>query len=168
MMNILLYPNKLLKMKSEAVFEITEEIRVILREMYETMTSKNGVGLAAPQVGIQKRLVVIQVPDIEPLYMINPKIINRSNDCIIFNEGCLSLPNVYADITRNAEIDFQYTNMDGEVVTQHATELLAVCVQHELDHLEGKLYIDRLSKKKRSDLVKEFYSKQELSKCHIQ
>ena len=167
-MNVILYPDKTLKMKSEPISEITDEVRTTLKEMFETMTAKNGVGLAGPQVGVLKRLIVIHIPETEPLYMINPKIIARSDEYILFNEGCLSLPDVYADVTRNSEIDFQYTNINGELITRHASEVLSVCVQHELDHLDGKLYIDRLSKKKRSEVTKEFYAKRELDKCNIQ
>lgn len=162
MMEVLTYPNEILKQKSAAVDQITAEEIDQLNQMYDLMKASNGVGLAAPQVGILKRMVVIQTDEKqEPLKMINPKITARSSDIILFNEGCLSVPGEYHDVTRYAAIKFQYTNINGELVESEAEELLAVCIQHEIDHLDGKLFIDRLSKGQRSKLLKKYFEKQE-------
>ena len=162
MMEVLKYPNDILKQKSAVVEKVTDEEINQLKEMYELMKTSNGVGLAAPQVGILKRMVVIQTDENqEPLMMINPKITERSSDFILFNEGCLSVPGEYHDVARYAAIKFQYTNINGEIVESEASELLAVCVQHEIDHLDGKLFIDRLSKGQRSRLLKKYFDKQE-------
>lgn len=166
MMKVLLYPDNLLKMKSAYVDVITHETKILCEEMYKTMKHNNGVGLAAPQVGILQRIVVIQVDNHEkPIFMINPKITARSEQQIVFDEGCLSLPGVRADVVRSESIKFRYTNLDCISVEQIANDLLAVCVQHELDHLDGKLFIDRLSKKRRSIAIKAFFAQKKEAIC---
>ena len=164
MMEVLLYPDERLKMKSTPVECITEETKRLCEEMYKTMKCGNGIGLAAPQVGVLQRIVVIQLDDkTEPIFMVNPKITGRSKENTVFNEGCLSLPHAYSDVVRSETVRFIYTDLDGNVVEQVADGLLAVCVQHELDHLDGKLFIDRLSKKNRSMATRAFFSKQEVT-----
>lgn len=168
MMKIVTYPSDILKQRSRIVEVITDDERFQLDEMYRIMREKNGIGLAAPQVGIHKRMVVIQIEDAEPIFMINPKIIGRSDNIVVFNEGCLSLPGVYFDVMRSETVECRYTNLNNEEIIIKAEGILAVCIQHELDHLDGKLFIDRLSKRERSIVLKKYFGKQEEKTCDIQ
>lgn len=154
--DIVKYPSNVLHLQCEPVNDITEDLRKTLDRMLYTMKERNGIGLAAPQVGILKRFVVIGLPEQAPIKMINPTIISHSSDKITFNEGCLSLPGVFADVSRYAEIDVEYTDENGNSITRHADDLLAICMQHEIDHLDGKMYIDRLSPLKRNLLIKKY------------
>lgn len=154
--DVVKYPSNVLHLQCDPVEGVTEDLRETLDRMVCTMKERNGIGLAAPQVGILKRFVVIGLPEQEPIKMINPIIISHSSDKIIFNEGCLSLPGVFADVSRYTEIDVEYTDENGKSITKHADELLAICMQHEIDHLDGKMYIDRLSPLKRNLLIKKY------------
>jgi len=168
MMKVVTYPSDILKQRSKIVEVITDEERSQLDEMYRIMRDSNGIGLAAPQVGIHKRMVVIQIEDAEPIFMINPKIIGRSDSAVLFNEGCLSLPGAYFDVIRNEQVECRYTNLNNEEVIIKADGILAVCIQHELDHLDGKLFIDRLSKRERAIVLKKYFGNQEGKTCDIQ
>lgn len=161
MSEIITYPNKLLSMKSKPVSNISSTEIVELQAMHKGLEEKGGIGIAAPQIGILKRMIIVQIDNKEPIFMINPKIVTRGFVKIKFNEGCLSLPGVYADVIRSNEIEFQYLDMNGKPVFTTAEGVFAVCVQHEIDHLDGKLFIDRLSKKERSDAIKAYYAKEE-------
>lgn len=161
MSKIITYPNKLLSMKSEPVSNISSSEVSELQVMHSALEEKGGIGIAAPQIGILKRMIIVQIDSKEPIFMINPKIVTRSPAKIKFNEGCLSLPGVYADVVRSNEIEFQYLDMSGKPVFTTGEGIFAVCVQHEIDHLDGKLFIDRLSKKGRSDAIKAYYAKGE-------
>lgn len=158
LLKILTVPNPLLKKKSEKVEAVTDEIRKTLDDMLETMYDAPGVGLAAPQIGLLKRMVVIDVtrdnePD-QPYKMINPVITAHSEETFIHDEGCLSVPEQYAGVERFETITVKYTDENGEEKTLDAEGLLAIAVQHELDHLDGRLFIDYLSKVKRDMLVR--------------
>ncbi len=157
-MKIYEIPEPVLRQKAEKVDAVDDSIRHTLTDMLETMYAGNGVGLAANQVGLLKRLVVIDcAPDGEepdPIKMVNPKIIVHSDNKILHNEGCLSLPREYADVERWETVTVQYIDENGIEQTRNADGLLAIAMQHEIDHLDGILFIDYLSKLKRDKLLK--------------
>lgn len=143
--NIRINGDDILRKRSREVTAIDNKIRTILDDMVDTMYEKDGVGLAAPQIGILKRMVVIDVDD-ENLYkMINPKII-KSSGKQIDQEGCLSVPEVKGTVKRPKNVTVQYTDENGDEVTLEAEDLLARCICHELDHLDGVLFIDKMDK----------------------
>jgi peptide deformylase len=144
----------ILRAETNKVTEITADIRRLIDDMFETMYAARGIGLAAPQVGRTERLTVVNVDD-EPLVLINPEIIEFSTPTDKAEEGCLSIPDIYADVERPESIRFRAMDRDGKTFEREATELLARCVQHEIDHLHGKMFIDYLSVlKKRSVMAK--------------
>ena len=155
LLKILRFPNENLRIKAEPVSQINGNVRVIINDMLETMYEANGVGLAATQVDIHQRIVVIDVSEgrNEPMVLVNPEIIHKEGTQI-YEEGCLSIPACYAKIERAEKITFTAQKASGEHFTQDAEGLLAVCVQHEIDHLEGKLFVDYLSPLKRDRIKK--------------
>ena len=157
LLKILEIPNPLLKKKSAPVGTITNDVRQTLSDMLETMYDAPGVGLAAPQVGILKRMVVIDVTrdneEKRPYKMINPVITAVSDTHVLHEEGCLSVPEQYAEVDRFEKVTVEYTDENGNRQTLSADGLLAICIQHELEHLDGVLFIDHLSKLKR-DMIR--------------
>ncbi len=157
---LVILPDAQLRLKSEPVLTVTDEIRALADDMLATMYDAPGVGLAAIQIGIAKRMVTIDVAGEdetpEPLVLINPEIIGVSEETKVYNEGCLSIPDYYAEIERPDRVTFRYMGLDGKIVEREADGLLAVCVQHELDHLNGVLFIDHLSRLKRDLVVRKF------------
>ena len=157
-MKVLEIPHPILREKAKEVRKVDDRIVALLDDMLETMYASHGVGLAANQVGILERIVVIdcakegEEPD--PLQMVNPKIIAHSEEILCRNEGCLSVPREYADVNRFAVVTVEYLDKKGEKKTRTADGLLGVAIQHELDHLDGILFIDYLSKLKRDKLLK--------------
>lgn len=156
---ILHYPDPVLKKISQPVANIDDELRTLARDMAETMYDAPGVGLAAPQVGVSKRLIVIDCapqdapPDL--IVAVNPEIIAREGE-ICEEEGCLSVPEYSARIPRSARITARYLDLDGNTVVREAEGLLAVAFQHEIDHLDGILFVDRLSPLKRGIFKKKY------------
>ncbi len=152
------YPHPILKKKAEKVEKVDDELRRFLDDMLETMYADNGCGLAAPQVGVSKRVVVIDIAhegeEPQPLYMVNPEITWKSDETEVCEEGCLSLPELRAEVERPASVKIGYLDYDGKACELLAEGFLAVAAQHELDHLDGILYIDHLSRLKRQMLVK--------------
>lgn len=154
------YPHPVLKQKSEKVSRIDAELRRLLDDMLETMYAAAGVGLAAPQVGVLKRVVVIDVSHEDegekrsPLYLVNPEIIWHSEEESCQFEGCLSLPDQSAEVNRFKQVRVHYQDYDGKEKEISADGLLAVALQHEIDHLDGILYIDHISRLKRQMLLK--------------
>ncbi len=152
------YPHPVLKKKAERVAGVDDELRRLLDDMLETMYAENGCGLAAPQVGVSKRMVVIDIAregeEPAPMYLVNPEIIWKSDETEICEEGCLSLPEMRAEVERPASVKIRYLDYDGKECELLAEDFLAVAAQHELDHLDGVLYIDHLSRLKRQMLVK--------------
>ncbi len=150
---IILAPEAVLRQKAKPVSEITDAILALLDDMAETMYDAPGIGLAANQIGCLERLIVMDCArdGEEPQLwkMINPEIIHSSADSAKLEEGCLSIPGHNAEIIRPAEVDVRYMDIDGKIQELHATGLLAACVQHEIDHLDGVLFIDHLSHLKR-------------------
>jgi peptide deformylase len=155
------YPEPVLAQKAEPITEIDDTIRQLARDMAETMYAAPGVGLAAPQVGVSRRLVVLDCSgrDEDPFLIaaINPKIIAAEGESFE-EEGCLSVPGYYCKIKRSAEVKVRYLDLDGVEQTISADDLLAVAFQHEIDHLDGVLFVDRLSPLKRT-LFKKKYQK---------
>ena len=156
-------PDPLLRQKSTPVEEVTDEIRTLIDDMFETMYAAPGIGLAAIQVGVPQRLLVIDLqeeedeegkPVREPRVFINPEIIEESEHLVPYNEGCLSVPEMYAEVDRPDRIRARWLDRDGVSHEEELTGLLAVCLQHEMDHLEGVLFIDHLSRLKREMLLK--------------
>jgi len=144
---VLQFPDERLKTKASPVDEVNDEIRNIIDDMFETMYAENGVGLAATQVDIHKRIVVIDVSENkeQAFALINPEITQKSDDVVINEEGCLSVPGCYAKVERSTEVTVQALDRDGKPFTLTGHELLAICIQHELDHLNGVLFVDYLS-----------------------
>jgi len=154
--------------------EFNDELKVLVEDMFETMYAAPGIGLAAIQVGVPKRVLVIdlQEPDEDaepitdddgnermavkndPRVFVNPEIVDPANDMSTYNEGCLSVPEVYADVDRPATCTVRYQDVDGNAHEEHLDGLLATCLQHEMDHLEGILFIDHLSRLKRNMVLK--------------
>ena len=165
---ILILPDQRLRQVCDPIEKIDDSIKVLAADMLETMYDAPGIGLAAPQVGEMKRIVVMDLAKEgetpEPLVMINPEILKYSEETTVTEEGCLSIPELYYDVERPAEVTVRYTDLDGNVVEKDATDRLAICIQHELDHLDGVLYIDYLSRLKRDRVLKKFQKADRLSK----
>ncbi len=165
------YPNPLLHEKSKPVTRINDDLRKTLDDMLETMYADRGVGLAAPQVGLLKRMIVIDAEQEDdengkhiqgkPMFLINPEIIASSEETIVFCEGCLSVPGQKADVVRHQKVTVRYQDKEGKQKTIEAEDYLAVILQHEIDHLDGILYIDHLSRLKRSMLLKKLQKSRE-------
>ena len=157
---ILTIPDPILRGKSAPVEAVTDDTRRFLDRMLERMYEAPGIGLAAIQVGVPRRLVTIDISkeeDIrEPMFLVNPEILWASDERATHEEGCLSIPDYYAEVERPARVGVRYIDRDGKIVEQEAEGLLAVCLQHEIDHLNGVLFIDYLSKLKRDLVVKKF------------
>lgn len=158
-LEILEIPHPILTQKAAEVKEVTPQIKKLLDDMLHTMYASNGVGLAGNQVGQLLRVVVIDCGNekegtSDPIKMVNPKIIWRSENKICHNEGCLSIPRQYADVVRHEEVEVEYLDENGDKKTRRSGGLLAIAFQHELDHLDGILFIDHLSKLKRNMLIK--------------
>jgi len=155
---IVIEPDPILRKKSETLEKVDDELRGLLDDMLETMYSAPGIGLAAVQLGILKRLIVIDVSKEKdkknPLFLINPEIIYKSKSTSIYEEGCLSLPGHFAEIERPAECHIKYIDYNGKDQQIKANGLLSTCIQHEVDHLNGVLFIDYLSKLKKDMILK--------------
>lgn len=151
---ILIHPDPRLKKVCAAVPDVNKDIRALADDMLETMYDAPGVGLAAPQIGVLKRIFVIDCSDKEetanPMVLINPQITWKSDELNTHEEGCLSIPEMYDDVTRPKEVRMSYIDVDGKSQEREFDELYATAVQHELDHLDGKLFIDYLSGLKRT------------------
>ena len=166
---IVIEPDPILRKKSEMLETVDDELRALLDDMLETMYAAPGIGLAAVQVGILKRLIVIDISkDKEkknPLFLINPEIISLSKKTSVYEEGCLCLPGHFAEIERPAECQIKFIDYNGKEKKLKANGLLATCIQHEVDHLNGVLFIDYLSKLKKDMIVKKLIKhKKELEK----
>ena len=156
--SILTEPNKLLRQISKPVERVGKEEQQLMDNMLETMYAANGIGLAAIQIGIPKRIIVMDISKDEnkkePRYFVNPVIQNKDKIKSIYEEGCLSVPNQFAEIERPKNCDIEYLDYNGNKQLLKAEGLLATCIQHEMDHLEGILFIDYLSKLKKSMIIK--------------
>ncbi|GEO15950.1 peptide deformylase [Microvirga aerophila] len=157
---LVILPDSKLRLVSEPVKEITDEIRKLADDMLDTMYDAPGVGLAAIQVGVPLRMVTMDVSKTEgerhPMVLLNPEIVWASEEKRVYEEGCLSIPEYYEEVERPDRVRFRYMNLQGETVEQEAEDLMATCVQHEIDHLNGVLFIDHLSKLKRDRVITKF------------
>ena len=156
--NILIHPDHRLKKVCAPITEFGPELAVLAEDMLETMYDAPGVGLAGPQIGIMKRIIVMDCekePDAaRPLAMINPEIIASSEETSVYEEGCLSIPEQYAEVTRPAVVTVRWQDVTGESHEEEFSGLWATCVQHEIDHLDGKLFIDYLGPMKRQMITR--------------
>jgi peptide deformylase len=157
---LVILPDPRLRLVSEPVGTVTDEIRRLAEDMLDTMYDAPGVGLAAIQIGVPKRVITMDVSKSEdehhPMVLINPEIVWASEEMRVYEEGCLSIPEYYEEVERPDRVRFRYTNLAGETVEQDAEGLMATCVQHEIDHLNGVLFIDHLSRLKRERVVAKF------------
>lgn len=167
-LNVLHYPDPRLRNKAHSVNKIDSDIKTLATDMLETMYDEGGIGLAATQVNVPKRVVVIDLSEErnDPMYLINPEIIS-SEGVEQMQEGCLSVPGYYDFVERSEKIHFRYLNLDSEIIETDADGLLAVCVQHEIDHLDGKLFIDYLSPLKRQRLKKKLEKQEKLKTAQV-
>ena len=157
LLEILQAPHPVLKTKAKPVTRVDEALRRLAADMFETMYKAPGIGLAAPQVGVSERLIVLDVADGEerrPMMLVNPEIVWRSGERTTAEEGCLSLPGQFADVTRPAQVKVSYLSDNGEECQLEADGLLARCVQHEIDHLDGILFVDHLTALKRNMIMR--------------
>ncbi|MCX5496339.1 peptide deformylase [Kaistia dalseonensis] len=161
-LDIITLPDPKLRLASAPVERIDDELLRFMDDMLETMYEAPGIGLAAIQVGVPRRVVTIDVSGRdegskpEPLFLINPEILTSSDDRSSYEEGCLSIPDYYAEVERPASVKLRYLDRDGKLNEIDASGILATCIQHEVDHLDGKLFIDYLSRLKRDIVVKKF------------
>lgn len=163
-------PDPLLKEVSAPVDQVDDDLRALMDDMLETMYAAPGIGLAAIQVGVKKRVIVMDLQEEEgqkyPRYFVNPEIIEASDELNTYQEGCLSVPEQYADVERPARVKVKYLDYDGAEHIDDMDGLLATCLQHEMDHLNGILFIDHLSNLKRKMILKKLMkAKKEASSC---
>ena len=154
---ILTEPDPFLRQKSIKVENVNNEIRTLMDDMLETMYAANGIGLAAIQIGVPKRIIVMDLSkdkEKKPMFFVNPEINNKNKINSVYEEGCLSVPNQFAEIERPSTCEVKYLDYNGNEKIIKAEGLLATCIQHEMDHLEGILFIDYLSKLKKSMIIK--------------
>ncbi|MFV3074712.1 peptide deformylase [Niveispirillum fermenti] len=158
---ILTIPDSRLKATCKPLDNVDGRVAALMDDMLETMYKAPGIGLAAPQIGLLERLIVVDVTDHrtetpQPLAMVNPELLWTSDEVTVTQEGCLSIPEIYADVTRPSMIRVRYVDRGGEVREMDADGLLATCIQHEIDHLNGVLFIDHLSSLKRNMLLRKY------------
>jgi peptide deformylase len=161
---IIILPDKQLRLVSKPVEKVTPEIRKLADDMFETMYDAPGIGLAAIQIAQPLRLITMDLAKKEedgetrpkPRVFINPELISASEELSVYEEGCLSIPEYYEEVERPARVRIRYTDLDGKVHEEEADGLFATCIQHEIDHLNGVLFVDYLSKLKRDRVVKKF------------
>ena len=162
---IITEPNKLLRQISKPVNSVGKEERKLMDDMLETMYDANGIGLAAIQVGVPKRIIVMDISKKEneknPMFFVNPVIIKKNVEKATYEEGCLSVPNQFAEIDRPNSCEVEYLDYNGNKKKLKAEGLLATCIQHEMDHLEGILFIDYLSKLKKTIIIKKLSKQKE-------
>jgi peptide deformylase len=166
---IITAPDPRLKLKAKAVGEVDDEVRRLMDDMLETMYAAPGIGLAAPQVGVLKRVLVLDItPNGEPrqaLRIADPEIVWASDDDATYEEGCLSVPEHYADVVRPAAVKVRYRDYDNRLVQVNAEGLLATCLQHEMDHLDGVLFLDHISALKRNIILRKLVKARKLAEA---
>ena len=158
--DIIILPDKRLRLVSEPAKKIDPELRLLVEDMFETMYEAPGIGLAAIQIGVPKRVIVMDLAKKdepkEPRVIINPQLLWRSEERRIYEEGCLSIPEFYEEVERPAMVRVKFLDVNGAEQELEASGLLATCLQHEIDHLDGVLFIDHISKLKRDRVIKKF------------
>lgn len=167
-LTVLRFPDERLRTKATQVVEVNDNIKAIVSDMFETMYDENGVGLAATQVNIHQQIVVMDVSEDKenPLVFINPEIIEKSSDTLINEEGCLSVPGCYAKVDRHTKVTVKALDINGKEFTLDGEDLLAICIQHELDHLKGVLFVDYLSALKRKRIQTKLEKEARLNKAN--
>ncbi|WP_170421769.1 peptide deformylase [Ruegeria arenilitoris] len=169
--NILIHPDPRLKKVCAPVDDLSDELRALADDMLETMYDAPGIGLAAPQIGVLERLIVLDCVKEEgatprPLVMFNPEIISASDETSVYEEGCLSIPDQFAEVTRPTEVEVAWMDKNGKAQRETFDGLWATCVQHEIDHLNGKLFIDYLKPLKRQMITRKMVKlKRELARA---
>jgi peptide deformylase len=157
---IIKLPDPRLRLVSKPVATVTDDIRTLVADMFETMYAAPGIGLAAIQVGVPQRVVTLDLAKKDeakqPLVVINPELVWSSEERATYEEGCLSIPEFYEEVERPAQVKVRYTDLDGQAHEVEANGLLATCLQHEIDHLNGIMFIDHISKLKRDRITKKF------------
>lgn len=161
-LELVLLPDESLRKVCNPLSDITEATHQLIENMFRTMYEAPGIGLAAPQIGCSDRIIVVDISEEknQPIALINPEIIESAGE-ITWEEGCLSIPGIYAEVRRPSEILVRGINPDGKEIEFEAKDLFAVCLQHEIDHLNGKLFIDHLSNLKKSRLLDKYRKQQE-------
>jgi peptide deformylase len=158
--DIIILPDKQLRLVSKGIEKVTADVRQLAEDMFETMYEAPGIGLAAIQVGVPQRLITMDLAKKEeepkPRVFINPEILWSSDEKSTYEEGCLSIPEYYEEVERPAKVRVRFTDLDGKVHEEDAEGLFATCIQHEIDHLNGVLFVDYLSKLKRDRVLKKF------------
>jgi peptide deformylase len=158
--DIIVLPDKQLRLVSKPIEKVTADVRQLAEDMFETMYDAPGIGLAAIQVGVPQRLITMDLAKKEepkaPRVFINPEILWSSEEKSTYEEGCLSIPEYYEEVERPAKVRVRFTDLDGKVQEEEAEGLFATCIQHEIDHLNGVLFVDYLSKLKRDRVMKKF------------
>lgn len=167
LLEIITAPDARLKVKAKPVAKVTPALATLMDDMLETMYAENGIGLAAPQVGRSERIIVIDIAEKDeerkPLAMANPEIVWASDEEAVVNEGCLSLPDQFAEVTRPAKVKITYLDRNNETREIEADGMLACCVQHEIDHLDGKLFVDHISRLKRDMILRKLQKTKRLT-----
>ena len=160
-LKIIKYPDPFLKQKCLPVTSFDKELKILADNMLKTMYESEGIGLSAIQIGVLKRVIVIDITEElkKPLILINPVITPSNSKFLEFKEGCLSFPGIYESVKRNEEIAVDYKSIEGKKLSMKASGLLSICIQHEVDHLEGVVFLDRLSGLKRNRAEKKFLKK---------
>lgn len=158
--SLVLLPDPILRKVSKPLERVDDDVRRFANDMFDTMYDAPGIGLAAIQVGEPLRMVTVDISskdeEMSPLVLINPEIVEMKGEATVFEEGCLSIPDYYADVERPGEIVVTYLDLDGKSQTLNADGVLSTCIQHEVDHLNGVLFIDHISKLKRQMVVRKF------------
>jgi peptide deformylase len=158
LLTVLTAPDPRLKAKAKPVDKVDDQVRKLMDDMLETMYAAPGIGLAAPQVGVSKQIIVLDIAGKDekpaPLKMANPEVIWKSDETVVCEEGCLSVPEQYAEVKRPAKIRVRYLDHENEIREMDAEGLLATCIQHEIDHLNGVLFIDKISMLKRNMILR--------------
>ena len=168
-LSIITAPDPRLKLKAKPVGKVDDEIRRLMDDMLETMYAAPGIGLAAPQVGVLKRVLVLDIAAAgeprQPLRVTDPEIVWASDEDATYEEGCLSLPEHYADVARPAAVKVRFRDYDNALVELDAEGLLATCLQHEMDHLEGVLFVDHISALKRNIILRKLVKARKLAEA---
>ncbi|WP_029936293.1 peptide deformylase [Thiomicrospira pelophila] len=166
-LDLVLFPDEGLREVCAPVPEMTDDLDRLIDDMFYTMYEAPGIGLAAPQIAVQQRVIVVDVSEDkkQPLALINPEVV-RSAGQITWEEGCLSLPGIYAHIDRPSDILVRAMNRDGQMIEMEASDLMAICIQHEIDHLNGKLFVDHLSGLKRTRILQKYKKLQAEAKAN--
>lgn len=159
MLDIITIGDEVLRQKAEPIKDFSSELGILVDAMFDTLKIDDGVGLAAPQIGVSQRLFVVDIPDGEKKVFINPEIVETSQETVAFEEGCLSIPGIYTDVVRPKRVAVQARDINGKPFNMNVDGFLARVIQHEFDHLNGVLFIDRIPEERRERLMKTYYKR---------